>query len=489
MIAAPALAEIGETVLFDGSDSTDPENDALTFSWNFGDGKTSNGAYVNHVYEKAGKFKVVLTVKDVSGGQSTAEHFINITNPDEGENFSIDSTSFLTVNEVLPDPEGSDDAEWIELWNGGKEEIDLTGWKLDDDEGGSRPYKIPEGTVIGPGEFLVFKKEKTKLALNNTFDAVRLFDPAGDVIFEIAYDEVPEGASYARDDNGNWHWTTTLTPGAKNIFHFQEKIRTSKNIKTTSQKISSKSKTLKTSYLETDLTEAREHDLGDKIKVKGYVTVEPGILGSQIFYIANEEACPGIQIYMYKKDFPQLKLGDFVEVSGTLSESSGEKRIKVTEKSNIKILENKEPLTPLSIQLSEVEESLEGCLVKVVGEITEKSGSNWYLDDETGELKIYFKSSLNFTKPKVEVGDQVEAVGIVSQTKSGFSLLPRYESDLKIKTTNLDQASKVDLPEGRSPKNVLSILGVAGSILGLTLVGLGIKSGIFANWWKKIRKL
>jgi len=480
-ISAPEEGEIDETIFFDGSDSTDPDGDVLTFLWNFGDGATTNGASANHAFSAAGKFKVVLTVKDISGAMATAENYISITNPDAAENSSSDGGPLVFVNEILPNPEGSDDGEWVELWNSGTAELDLSDWKLDDDEGGSRPYKIPAGTIIGPNEFLIFKKETTKLAFNNTPDAARLLGPDGEVIFETSYDEVPEGASWARDERGNWQWTQTLTPGEKNIFKFHEKNTTKKSSAKTSANRTTK-------FIKTTLEDIREQDLGDGVKVNGYVTAPPNILGSQIFYIANEESCPGIQIYMYKKDFPELKIGDFVEVSGVLSEAGGERRVKVSGKENIKILKNEETPTPLGIKLSEVEESLEGCFITASGEVAEKSGSNLYFSDDDGELKIYFKSSLNFPKPKLDIGDQIEATGIISQTKTGFRLLPRYETDIKIKTPAPDKTA-LEVPANNRNNQTTGLLGAAAGVLGLTLVGLGVKMGTFTSWWKKIKGL
>lgn len=488
VISAPTEAEIGEIINFDGSDSTDPDNDALTFSWNFGDGTEAAGTNVNHVYRSVGKFKIILTVKDVNGATNSAEQFIKIIDPDNLSAALPVDEQLIFINEILPNPEGADDAEWIEILSLALKPFDLSGWKLDDDEGGSRPYKIPDGTIINPGQYLVFKKEQTKLALNNTSDAVRLLDPDGEIFFEISYDEVPEGASYARDDDGSWHWTTKLTPGAENIFQFKEKT-TTKTKKTTlsTKKTSTKKSTSK--FVETTLEEIRNQDLGDKVKITGQIIVEPGILGTQIFYIANEEACPGIQIYMYKKDFPELHLGDLVEITGVLSESGGEKRVKVSQKSDIKILEEKEAPTPVLIKLSEIEEGFEGCLVSASGEITEKSSSNWYLADENGELKIYFKSTLPFSKPKIQIGDNLEITGIISQTKTGFRLLPRYETDIKIKPPTVEQPTTIEIPPNNRSNQVNKFLGAAAGILGLTLIGLGLKTGIFASWWKKIKGL
>ncbi|MCP4266634.1 MAG: PKD domain-containing protein, partial [Candidatus Brocadiaceae bacterium] len=66
--AGPNLVCCLETVSeFDGSKSFDADGDNLTYSWNFGDGNTGEGAQVTHVYSTIGKFIVTLTVNDNSG--------------------------------------------------------------------------------------------------------------------------------------------------------------------------------------------------------------------------------------------------------------------------------------------------------------------------------------------------------------------------------------------------------------------------------------
>ena len=49
---------------FDGSRSSDPDNDQLTYSWDFGDGGTGSGVNTTHVYASAGSYRVTLTVSD-----------------------------------------------------------------------------------------------------------------------------------------------------------------------------------------------------------------------------------------------------------------------------------------------------------------------------------------------------------------------------------------------------------------------------------------
>ncbi len=72
----PYVAEVGATVQFDGSASSDPDGSIMSYSWDFGDG-AAMGAGVGpvHVYTAPGTYTVVLTVTDDQGqtgsGQST----------------------------------------------------------------------------------------------------------------------------------------------------------------------------------------------------------------------------------------------------------------------------------------------------------------------------------------------------------------------------------------------------------------------------------
>ena len=70
---------VNEEYNFDASASSDPENDDLTFVWDFGDQVTSSGAQVKHAYKKGGDYIVKLTVDDHSGfGCSAADNYLNV---------------------------------------------------------------------------------------------------------------------------------------------------------------------------------------------------------------------------------------------------------------------------------------------------------------------------------------------------------------------------------------------------------------------------
>ncbi len=68
----PATIVEGQSALLDGSGSSDPDDDRLSYTWHFGDGSpTSSGITATHVYPTSGVFTATLQVEDGRGGIST----------------------------------------------------------------------------------------------------------------------------------------------------------------------------------------------------------------------------------------------------------------------------------------------------------------------------------------------------------------------------------------------------------------------------------
>jgi large repetitive protein len=73
--------DAGVTVYFGGSDDA---ADA-THEWNFGDGTTAAGRYVEHVFANAGLYTVTLTVTDDCGDSSVDQMTVTVNEPDPCE--------------------------------------------------------------------------------------------------------------------------------------------------------------------------------------------------------------------------------------------------------------------------------------------------------------------------------------------------------------------------------------------------------------------
>lgn len=232
-ISGPTEGRVGQLLTFDGSDSFDPQYRALTFTWRFGDGRVAAGLLVRQIYSQPGKYEVLLTVTAADVASTTEKLKITVAGETTRESTTTPTTTepvlddaapalteipFIFISEFLPNPEGADQAgEFIELFNQEQRPVDLAGWQLDDAEGGSRPFMIPAGTVIKPGQYLAFPATETRLALNNDTDAVRLLAPGSALIDYVEYEDVKEGESMVLDEQFNWQKSATPTPGEINV--------------------------------------------------------------------------------------------------------------------------------------------------------------------------------------------------------------------------------------------------------------------------------
>ena len=69
--ATPNPAAPGQSIAF-SVEASDPDADALTYAWTFGDGTTATGSSVSHSYSSAGTFAAMVVVNDSFGGTVTS---------------------------------------------------------------------------------------------------------------------------------------------------------------------------------------------------------------------------------------------------------------------------------------------------------------------------------------------------------------------------------------------------------------------------------
>ncbi|MFA5359595.1 MAG: lamin tail domain-containing protein [Patescibacteria group bacterium] len=429
----PAEVLVGTPVIFDSSDTIDQDDDKLKFSWDFGDGFKNSLANAEHTYLKAGVYKAKLEVSD-GQATSTKEKSIKVVNTITELNVDKEILALtqgegnIIINEIFPNPEGADTGkEWVEFKNQSSDKINLLNWRI---ENGNGKYKFNEAQIIEPGAFYVLDNVKSKLAFKNADDVISLYNDNNELIDRVEYSGAIQDEAYALGVNNKWFWTTKLTPDQENVISLADSEAVKQN-QVLGVKINS------AGYAEIDLEKIRELEIGSLVKVKGVVAVEPGILGAQIFYIVSLSAnaedvanMPGMQIYNYKKDFPSLKVGDYIEISGELSQTQGEFRIKTKDKSDIKIIESKQPPFALALKIDEISEENIGQLLTITGEITDKKSTSLYVDDGNDEIFVYIKQNTGINIKNLAVGQKVMVTGILSKTQTGFRLLPRYQEDI-----------------------------------------------------------
>ncbi|MFF0459318.1 PQQ-dependent sugar dehydrogenase [Streptomyces mexicanus] len=99
-------------VAFSSAGTSDQDDDALTYSWDFGDGATSTAANPSHTYKKNGTYTATLTAKDTSGRTGSASVQVVVGNtapqvtlelPQDGQLFSFGDAVPFKVK--VTDPE------------------------------------------------------------------------------------------------------------------------------------------------------------------------------------------------------------------------------------------------------------------------------------------------------------------------------------------------------------------------------------------------
>ncbi|MFQ6062573.1 MAG: PKD domain-containing protein, partial [Methanosarcinales archaeon] len=74
---SPENPVVNQTITFNASSSYDPDGNITSYSWNFGDNTTKEGAIVNHSYSTSGNYTVTLTVTD--NDNATDTDTVNLT--------------------------------------------------------------------------------------------------------------------------------------------------------------------------------------------------------------------------------------------------------------------------------------------------------------------------------------------------------------------------------------------------------------------------
>lgn len=124
-------------------------------------------------------------------------------------------------------------SDYIEIYNGGQEAVNLNGYGLSDDPAKVLKWKFPD-IAIGPGEYLVVfasgddknstdaaaKAIHTNFRISAYRETIVLSDPAGYILDQISLPETPPKTDYARKLGSDgaylaeWELTTAPTPGA-----------------------------------------------------------------------------------------------------------------------------------------------------------------------------------------------------------------------------------------------------------------------------------
>lgn len=123
----------------------------------------------------------------------------------------------VRFNEIFANPAGDENTrEFIELYNDDSLSADISGYSIRD-ASKTGLYTFPPGTLLISQEYLVLKRDVSKISLNNSNETLSLFDGAGTQIDAVHYEKTKENVSLNYTGSG-WRGGTP-TPGTVNILN------------------------------------------------------------------------------------------------------------------------------------------------------------------------------------------------------------------------------------------------------------------------------
>ncbi|MBU1039129.1 lamin tail domain-containing protein [Patescibacteria group bacterium] len=450
----PKTGLISEILVFDASDSCDPEKDNLNFKWDFGDGLTSSLTTPSHAYIESKKYTVKLTITDESGLKSEQIQTINITTNPVPKVAGLTSGPIL-LTEIMPNPKGNDSEEWLELYNPNSTTASAAGWQIINN---SQIINLPD-LSIEPNNYLVIDKTILKSNLLNKGGKLVLKNNQ-ETTSSLNYGPAKEGLAYALINN-KWLWTNFPTPGEDNLLITENEEETIETI---------------------SLTDVKNIETNTKVKLQGLVAAAPGQISKNIMFLQGS----GLQVtWSDNVIIPNIKTGDTIELQGKISRSETYgTRLLIYKNDPLKIIANQPAPQAKEINLNDLNEDLEGEFVTLTGTINKYSASQLTLEQNEDTLVVLLKNK-NLKWPVFTLGSPIKITGFVVQTKTGLKLWARSPEDIFITPPELNPLA--DQPEINLSKQTNNWL----SYSLLTVIIIGLLINLFWQKYKlpKISKL
>lgn len=125
---------------------------------------------------------------------------------------------------TVADPDFGAFEDWVELHNPGPTPVDLGGYFLTDDVAIPDRWRVPDGTILAAGGYLVLWADGLDIDLHMSFglsrdgEYVRFSDPTGLPVDAVSFGAMPADVSYGRlpSEPGVWGYFLAPTPGTTN---------------------------------------------------------------------------------------------------------------------------------------------------------------------------------------------------------------------------------------------------------------------------------
>jgi len=126
--------------------------------------------------------------------------------------------SVLKLNEVMS-KDIDDNPDWIEVYNSGTADMDISGYFLNDKATAEGGFEIPSGTIITAGGFYLVDANESGESISSGGEDVSLAEPDGTIIDHTVTPDMTSnvGLTWAREIDGGGEWlVSSPTPASSN---------------------------------------------------------------------------------------------------------------------------------------------------------------------------------------------------------------------------------------------------------------------------------
>ncbi len=117
---------------------------------------------------------------------------------------------FMASNNSIESDQDGEFDDWIELYNRGDEDVNISGYYLSDNEENLSKYAIPDGTTLAANEYLIIWADEdgsqdglhANFKLSKSGETILLMDRDTSILDSIVYNNQDDDISYARLPNG-----------------------------------------------------------------------------------------------------------------------------------------------------------------------------------------------------------------------------------------------------------------------------------------------
>jgi predicted extracellular nuclease len=190
--------------------------------------------------------------------------------------------------------------------------------------------------------------------------------------------------------------------------------------------------------------------LGQRFTIEGRVTAQSeAVMPKNAFFevIYVQDATGGITVFGISAT--PLPLGTKVRITGVVDQYDGDTEISIESEANDLVVIDDEVVLVEPIRIStrsSMLEENEGWLVKVQGRVTRMMDNSMYLNDGSGEARVYVNGYITDGTdnqdmhgkwdPSIQVGDIVSAIGLASEDAEGHRLRVRNTGEIVRITDN-----------------------------------------------------